>query len=71
MQNTMIAIFCYTDDFLKALSFKDDCQCRLCLAEIVTVALTATRFFSGNLETARLFPAEHGYNPPHWEKPFK
>ena len=45
MQNTIIAIFCYADDFLPAPSFKDDCQCRLCLAEIVTIALTAARFF--------------------------
>jgi hypothetical protein len=43
MQDTIIAIFCYVDDFLKALSWKDDGQCRLCLAEIVTIALTAVK----------------------------
>jgi hypothetical protein len=63
MQDTIIAIFCYVDDFLKALSWKDDGQCRLCLAEIVTIALTAARFFSGNLEAARFFLTEHGYIP--------
>lgn len=63
MQNTIIAIFCYTDDFLKALSWKDDRQCRLSLAEIVTIALTAARFFGGNLESARAFLCEHGYVP--------
>jgi Transposase DDE domain len=63
MQDTIITIFCYVDDFLKALSWEDDRQCRLCLAEIVTIALTAARFYSGNLETARIFLAEHGYIP--------
>lgn len=64
MQNNIIAIFCYVDDFLKALSWKDDRQCRLSLAEIVTISLTAARFFSGNLESARAFLCEHGYMPP-------
>lgn len=63
MQHTITAIFCYVDDFLKALSWRDDRQCRLGLAEIVTIALTAARFFSGNVETARIFLIEHGYIP--------
>jgi hypothetical protein len=64
MQHTITTIFCYVDDFLKALSWKDDRQCRLCLAEVVTIALTAARFFSGNIEAARIFLIEHGYVPP-------
>lgn len=64
MQDTITAIFCYVDDFLKALSWKDDLQCRLSLAEIVTIALTAARFFGGNLESSRIFLCEHGYIPP-------
>ena len=64
MQNNIITIFCHVDDFLKALSWKDDGQCRLSLAEIVTIALTAARFFGGNLESARAFLYEHGYIPP-------
>jgi len=63
MQDTIVTIFCYVDDFLKALSWKDDSQCRLCLAEIVTISLTAARFFAGNLESARVFLCEHGYIP--------
>jgi hypothetical protein len=63
MQDTITAIFCHVDDFLKALSWKDDKQCRLSLAEIVTIALTAARFFAGNLEAARIFLHEHGYVP--------
>ncbi len=63
MQDTIITIFCYVDDFLKALFWKDDRQCRLSLAEIVTIALTAARFFGGNLESSRAFLCEHGYIP--------
>ena len=61
MQDIITAIFCHVDDFLKALSWKDDPQCRLSLAEIVTIALTATRFFGGNLESSRSFLSEHGH----------
>jgi len=63
MQHTIVTIFCYVDDFLKALSWKDDWQCRLSLAEIVTIALTAARFFGGNIESSRTFLCEHGYIP--------
>src|SRR5262245_27157597 len=61
MQDTITTIFCHVDDFLKALSWKDDPQCRLSIAEIVTIALTSTRFFGGNLEASRIFLYEHGY----------
>lgn len=63
MQQMIIAIFCYVDDFLKALSWHDDPQCRLSLAEIITIALTAARFFGGNFEHARSFLIEHAYIP--------
>lgn len=63
MQTTITAIFCHVDDFLKALSWQDDPQCHLSLSEIVTIALTASRYFTGNLEAARVFLIEHGYVP--------
>ena len=61
MHRLIITIFCYVDDFLKALSWQDDKQCRLALSEIITIALTAARFFGGNIESARVFLFEHGY----------
>lgn len=61
MQIMLITIFCHIDDFLKSFSWQDDPQCRLSLAEIMTIALTAARFFGGNLESARTFLSEHGY----------
>jgi hypothetical protein len=63
MQKTIITIFCHVDDFLKALSWTDDSQCRLSLAEVITIGLTAARFFGGNLESTRSFLCEHGYIP--------
>lgn len=61
MQNAIIAIFCHVDDFLKAISWRDDPQSRLSLSEILTIGLTASRFFACNLESARAFLFEHGY----------
>jgi hypothetical protein len=48
MQNMIIVIFCHVDDFLKALSWKNDAQRRLSLAEIITIDLTAPVFFDGS-----------------------
>jgi hypothetical protein len=64
MIDAITTIFCHVDDFLKAISWKDDQQCRLSLSEIVTIALTAARFFGGNLESSRNFLCEHSYIPP-------
>ena len=63
MQNAIIAIFCHVDDFLKAISWKDDPQSSLSLAEIITIALTTSRFFGCNIESARIFLSEHNYLP--------
>jgi hypothetical protein len=63
MQNAIISIFCHVDDFLKAISWNDESQCRMTLAEVITVVLISWRFFQGNLELARIFLHEHGYIP--------
>ena len=64
MQANIIAIFCHIDDFLKAILWRDDPQCRLILSEILVIALTASRYFAGNLEAARTFLIEHRYILP-------
>ena len=61
MQKFIIIIFCHIDDFIKALSWKEDPRSHISLAEIVTIALTAARFFGGNFESARIFLCEHNY----------
>jgi len=63
MQNAIISIFCHVDDFLKAISWNDEPQCHMTLAEVITVGLISWRFFQGNLELARIFLHEHGYIP--------
>lgn len=63
MQNAIITIFCYVDDFLKSIDWKDDPQCAMTSSEVMTTAVISWRFFSGNLEAARGFLCSHRYIP--------
>lgn len=63
MEEQIITIFCLCDDLLKALEIKEDPQIKMNNAEVMTVALTAASFFSGNFEKSREFLYEHGYIP--------
>ncbi|GAB5412151.1 MAG: hypothetical protein ChlgKO_12650 [Chlamydiales bacterium] len=63
MNSVITTIFCHVADFLKAISWKEDCQCQMSYAEVITTGLTAMRYFGGNLESARSFLKEHGYTP--------
>jgi len=44
------------------MNLKEDGQIQMNNAEIVTVALTAARFFGGNLEKSRHFLSEGKYS---------
>jgi hypothetical protein len=59
----IIAIYAITDDLLKAVGHQEDCRARLSDAEVVTTALVAARFFSGNHQTAQDYLKEHGLMP--------
>jgi hypothetical protein len=48
---------------LSALNIREDLQAKMNNAEVMTVVLTAARFFGGNFRTAALFLEEHGYTP--------
>lgn len=48
---------------LSAPSIREDRQVKMNNAEVMTVVLTAARFFGGNFRTAARFPEEHGYIP--------
>ena len=61
MDTAITTIYCLTDDFLKAQHHRQNPQCTLSDAEIVTIALTAARFFGGNFETAMTFLTEQRY----------
>ena len=59
MTEQTIAIYCFIDDFFKAIGRKDDAHCKLSDAELLTTALLAARFFYGNLHSARAYVKEH------------
>jgi len=61
--DNVVALYCITDDLLKAIGHSDDCRRELSDAEVITTALTATLYFGGNLETARAFMKQSGFMP--------
>lgn len=63
MQEQIITIYCVCADFLAAYGHKEDPQARMSDAEVMTVALVAATFFTGNQELSRVFLQEHGYIP--------
>lgn len=63
MQEQIITIYCVCADFLCAYGHKEDPQARMSDAEVMTTALVAATFFTGNQELARVFLQEHGYIP--------
>ena len=63
MDDTITAIYCLCDDFLKAINRRDDPQVRLSTAEVMTVPLVAAAFFGANIDKARRFLYEYGYIP--------
>jgi hypothetical protein len=63
MDETIIATYCLCDDLLKAMHHKEDLQCQMNNAEVLTTALTAALFFRGNHESARTMLKQHGYIP--------
>ena len=61
MKDEIITIYCLCEDLLKAMDIHEDPQVRMSNAEVMTTALTASLFFSGNYERSREFLSEHGY----------
>ena len=60
----IITIYCFFDEFLKALGYRDDTQARLSTAEVMTIAVVAAEFFTGNQQKALDFLTSHGYIAP-------
>ena len=63
MQQEITTIYCLCADFLSAIGHRDDPQCQMSTAEVMTTALVAAAFFHGHQERSRLFLKEHGYIP--------
>ena len=63
MDDKIIATFCLCDDLLKAIHHREDAQCQMNDAEIMTTAFVASLFFRGNQESARTMLKQHGSIP--------
>jgi hypothetical protein len=52
MDTAIITVYCLTDDWLQARRHQESSQRKVADAEVMTTAIVAARFFSGNFETA-------------------
>lgn len=48
LESELILIYCVCDDCLKMLNHKDDPQCKMSTAEVMTMAIASAYFFYGN-----------------------
>jgi hypothetical protein len=58
-----VAVYCLCAGLLSAVGHRDDAQCHLTDAEIMTIALVAALFFGGNSALTCLFWRAQGYMP--------
>src|ERR1700722_5462952 len=63
MELEIIAVYCWCDLILNQLNIKDDWRAEMSNAEVLTAAIIAVRFFSGNFRNACVFLQEHRYLP--------
>jgi hypothetical protein len=73
MDEQVTAIYCLTDDFLLDSGHAELPDCTVSDAEVLTVALTAARFFDGNYAAAWRFLTGHRYlmqslSPSHFSR---
>ena len=52
METEITVSYTVCDNMLKTMNFRDDCQAGMNTAEVMTVVLTAARFFCGSIRTA-------------------
>lgn len=63
MDEQIIAIYCLCDDLLQAMKHREDPQCRMSDAEVMTTAIVASQYFGGNFELARALLGQKQYIP--------
>src|ERR1700759_826009 len=63
MYDRTLAIYCFVDDLLKAMQHAEDSRSQFSDSEVVTAAIVAMLFFSGNFERARYFLHSSGMMP--------
>lgn len=57
------ALYCITDDLLKAVGHREDARSELTDAEVITTGLVAALYFGGNIERSRSFMRSTGLMP--------
>ncbi len=63
MDTQIILVYCLCADLLDALDHREDKQCQVSDAEIMTIGIVAALKFGGNYNSARLMLKEQGYIP--------
>ena len=63
MDTQIVAVFCLVDDILKAMRHREDEQCEMSDAEVMTTAIIAVLYFGGNYAQARRMLASQSYVP--------
>lgn len=63
MELEITTIFLLCDELLTTLNIREDIQIHMNNAEVMTVAITAARYFHGHLRNTREFLLEHNYIP--------
>ena len=63
MDTQIILVYCLCDDLLKAMQHREDAQCQLSDAEVMTIAIVAALHFRGNFVKASALLYQHGYLP--------
>ncbi len=61
MDDHSVTVYCLCADMLMALRHRNDPQCHLTDAEVMTIALVAALFFGGNYAVTCAFLYEQGY----------
>jgi hypothetical protein len=61
MELQITTFFVLSDELMKSMNIRENSQIKMNNAEVMTVILTAARFFGGHIENARNFLKEHGY----------
>src|SRR5690242_3511672 len=61
MDTQIVAVYCICADVLMALHHREDRQCRLSDAEVMTIALIAALYFGGNYAQSYRFLQQYGY----------
>jgi hypothetical protein len=63
MDTQIVVVFCLCDDMLKALGHRENPQCQMTDAEVMTTAIVAMLYFKGNFRLTNQYIYGRGYIP--------